>query len=182
MPAFFHKLEDLIGKIPKLLRFLFDSKFLGYMYGNFFDQRYIDYLYQNFEDISNINWRQFEGLTAHYFEQAGFNVEIGPGRNDGGIDIRIWPKEINRETPSLIIIQCKREKAKVKKGVVKALYADIDFEGANSGLIVTSNALSQGAREVIKVRNYPIEEANRETIKQWIEKMRTPDTGIFMGE
>ncbi len=35
---------------------------------------------------------KFEGLTTEFFTCAGFDLELGPGRDDGSIDVRIWPK------------------------------------------------------------------------------------------
>ena len=79
-------------------------------------------------------------------------------------------------------MQCKREKEAVGKVVVKALYADVKHEDARLGLIVTSNALAPGARKVCLARSYPILEANRETLNSWVEEMRTPYSGVFLGE
>ena len=68
------------------------------------------------------------------------------------------------------------------KLVVKALWADIQAEKANSGLIVTTSSLSPGARSTATARAYPIYEANRATLAKWITSMRTPDMGVFLGE
>ena len=70
---------------------LFRSEGLETLYGSFFDQRYIDYLHRNFEDIDRVNWRKFEGLTGEYFDRQGFRVEMGPGRGDDGVDVRVLP-------------------------------------------------------------------------------------------
>lgn len=166
----------------KALGELFQSESLETNYGSFIDQRFIDYLSKNFDRIDGINWRKFEGLTAEYFEKSGYYVEIGPGRDDGNIDLRIWPKVQDVTSPPTIMVQCKREKKKISKVIVKALWADIYEEKAQSGLIVTTTALSPGAEEVCKVRSYPIQQANRATLKKWIEEMRTPYRGIFLGE
>lgn len=161
---------------------LFDSENLQSLYGRFFDQRFIDYLYRNFEAIDQINWRQFEGLTCEFFDRAGFQVEIGEGRNDDGIDGRVWMPGETRESPPTILIQCKRQKDKVQKVVVKALWADIVAGNARSGIIVTTSSLSPGAQRVCTARAYPITEADRITVRQWVESMRSPHTGVFMGE
>lgn len=139
---------------------LFSSEGLEAQYGTFIDQRYIDYLHRNFESIDKINWRKFEGLTAEYFERQGYVVDIGPGRNDDGIDVRIWPSPSTLDAPPAILIQCKRTKAAVDKIIVKSLYADVLNAGAESGLIVTTSHLTPGARTVNEVRDYPIGEAN----------------------
>lgn len=166
----------------KELSDLFRSESLDTYYGKFFDQRFIDYLNRNFNSIDRINWRKFEALTCEFFDRLGFYVEIGTGRNDDSIDARIWPKKADRNLPPTILVQCKREKKKIGKIVAKALWADVDNEGAKSGLIVTTNALSPGAVKVCTARSYPIKQANRKTLKQWIKAMRSPNTGVFMGE
>jgi restriction system protein len=83
-------------------------------------------------------------------------------RDDGNIDVRVWPRDADRARPPTILIQCKRQKQKVGKVVIKALYADILDENASSGLIVTTSALSPGAVKVCSARSYPIEQARRE--------------------
>jgi restriction system protein len=80
-----------------------------------------------------------------------------------------------------MLVQCKRQKAKIEKVVVKALWADVVAEGAESGLIVTTSSLSPGSANICKARAYPIEQANRETLKTWIQQMKTPGEGVFLG-
>ncbi len=152
---------------------LFRSESLETQYGSFFDQRFIDYLHVNFEKISNIHWRKFEGLAGEFFDRSGFVVDMGPGRNDDGIDLRIFPKDENPEHPPLIIVQCKRQKEKVGKAILKSVYADVLHEGAESGLIVTSSWLAPGAQEMKSARNYPVETADRDTLREWVTKMKT---------
>ncbi len=155
------------------LKSLFESEALEASYGKFFDQRFIDYLHQNFSQIGDIHWRKFEGLTAEYFEREGFQVDVGPGRNDDGIDLRIFPQNPTDGDPALIIVQCKRQRAKIDKALVKSVYADVLHENAKSGLIVTTSSLSPGAAQMRNARGYPVSDADRETLRDWIYKMRT---------
>lgn len=129
-----------------------------------------------------MHWRKFEGLTAEYFSREGYEVELGPGRNDGGIDVRVWKNNKKAGDPPLILIQCKRYKDKIERTVVKALWSDMEWEKAGSGLIVTTSGISPGGLSDCQARGYKIEEANKNTIAQWLEKMKTPGTGIFMGK
>ncbi|MDA1989349.1 restriction endonuclease [Bacillus cereus group sp. BcHK104] len=161
---------------------LFKSESLETPHGKFIDQRYIDYLSHNFDSIGEIHWRKFEALTCEFFEKQGYYVEIGEGRNDDGIDARIWLKENDKSGPATILVQCKRYKSKIEKMVVKSLWADVLAYGAESGLIVTTSSLAPGAETVCTARNYQITEANRETLKNWINVMRTPYTGVFLAE
>ena len=165
---------------PIHLKDLFENEGLNPMFGKFIDQRYIDFLHRNFEAIDRINWRKFEGLTAEFFDRAGFRVALGAGRNDDGIDVRVWPASNLGEVPPAIIVQCKRQKATVEKVVVKALYADVLAEGAKSGLIVTTARLSRGARKVCVAREYPISEADRSSLRDWIKRLRSPGAGWLL--
>lgn len=161
------------------LRELFETQNLETLHGTFFDQRFIDYLARNNHHVGKINWRKFEGLTCEFFEKSGFRVEIGPGSNDDGVDARVWPKQQDKNLPPAIIIQCKRQKEAIEKIQVKALYADILQEKAESGLIVTTSVLSPGAKKTCVARDYPIYAVDGTKVKQWISLLRTPGTGPF---
>lgn len=148
-------------------------------YCRYFDQRFIDYLSNNPDKIDDMNWRKFEELTAEYFHKSGFNVELGPGQNDDGVDVRVWKdsQDSDSDAPH-IIIQCKRQKQKIEKVIIKGLYADVQHEQADYGLIVTSSELSPGARKTIQTRGYPIEEINKKSLHSWLKELRTPGSGI----
>lgn len=169
-------------KDVKNLSDLFGSEQLAGGHGRFFDQRFVDYLGSHFGSIDKIHWRQFEALAGEFFERAGFKVQLGPGANDDGVDLRVWRSDDPTDSPPAILVQCKRQKEKVGKVVVKALWADVIAEKATSGLIVTTSALTPGARRVCTARAYPVREANREKIRAWVKAMRTPQTGVFLGE
>jgi len=160
---------------------LFASESLNATHGTFFDQRFVNYLSANFEKIGEIHWRQFEALAAEFFVRNGYQVEIGPGRNDGGVDIRVWHANSSIAHPPTILVQCKRQKEKIGKVVVKALWADVIDESARSGLIVTSSTLLPGADTVRRARSYPINVIDREALRRWIENLRNPGKGIFLG-
>lgn len=146
--------------------------------GRFIDQRYINYLCSNQEQLGNIHWRKFEELTAEFFDREGFLVELGPGSNDDGVDVRVWKDgQLPTENPHCII-QCKRQLKKVEKVVVKGLFADVSYEGAEFGLIVTTSELSPGARTTISARGYPIKEVDKKGVSAWLPRLRSPGTGI----
>ena len=161
---------------------LFRSENLETAHGEYFDQRFVDFLAANFDDVDEIHWRQFEGLTAEFFAREGFAVELGPGRADGGIDIRLWPEEDSRRLPPTVLVQCKRQERRIANTVVKAVWADVEHEGADAGLVVTTSSFSPSAREVRTARGYPVAEADRDTLRTWVQAMRTPGAGVFLGE
>ena len=156
---------------------LFESEGLNSLYGKFFDQRYVDFLNRNFDNVDRMNWRKFEQLTAEYFDRQGFKVDLGPGRGDDGVDVRAWLPNADNPSPH-IIVQCKRQRNPIEKVVIKALYADVVHERATSGLVVTTSRLSRGALETKTARAYPVDVADRDTLKDWLKRMREPGVGI----
>lgn len=160
---------------------LFTSGSLAPTHGAFIDQRFVDYLSKQFEAIDSIHWRQFEALTAEFFSREGCEVSLGPGQDDGGVDVRVW-RDSDSKTGAAptILIQCKRQKAKVGQVVVKALWADVVAEHAESGLIVTTSALQPGAKKVCVARGYHVSAVDRATLAKWLSQLRTPGSGVFM--
>ncbi|MET3842066.1 restriction endonuclease [Bradyrhizobium sp. OAE829] len=164
---------------PVALTSLFESEQLP-ITGGFFDQRFVNYLSAKPEVLQEINWRQFEGLTAEWLVRNGYNVELGPGRDDGGVDVRAWNADAKPGSPPVLIVQCKREKRKIGKVVVKALWADVHAESAYAGLIVTTNDISPGAAKVVEARAYPVTVANRNEVLRWLTAMRKPAAGVCL--
>lgn len=147
--------------------------------GKFIDQRFINYLHANQEKLTEMHWRKFEELTAEYFYRQGFTVDLGPGSGDDGVDVRVWKEgQDENEDPPHMIIQCKRQKKKIEKVVIKGLYADMNFLKSEYGLIVTTSELSPGARETIKARGYLIDEVDNSGVKNWLTALQKPGTGI----
>lgn len=139
---------------------------------NFLEQKFIDYLAVNGNEIESIHWRNFEKFCAEYFKKQGYIVVLGPGSNDGGVDIRAY-KEI--ESAPEFLIQCKRykESNKVSIETVKSFYTDVKFENAKNGLIATTSYIAVGGKKVCETRGYNIKFAERENIKKWAKDMWT---------
>jgi hypothetical protein len=48
---------------------------------------------QNPETLRNLHRRQFEEFLDSVFRNQGFRTELGPGGNDGGVDVRLCQSE-----------------------------------------------------------------------------------------
>jgi hypothetical protein len=75
--------------------------------------------------------------------------------------------------PEVILVQCKRIKAGAEVAIneVKALWADVQDEGASKGLIATTTRLAKGARDYCDARKYRLERAEGDTVRRWIHEM-----------
>jgi len=138
---------------------------------NFLDQAFLDYLAANSENLEYIHWRNFERMCAEYFKRQGYEVVLGPGTNDGGVDIRAFSKD-DRQLP-LLLIQCKRysKENKVDIPTVKAFYSDVEYEKAKHGLIATTSYIAEGGKKIATARNYPLSFAENEDVKKWVASM-----------
>ncbi|HEX3387039.1 MAG TPA: restriction endonuclease, partial [Mucilaginibacter sp.] len=138
---------------------------------NFMDQKFIDYIAANTEKLKVMHWRNFERFCAEFFNRLGYEIKLGPGGNDGGIDIRAFDPKDN--TKALIIIQCKRYKEgnQVSIETVKAFYTDVEFEQAECGMIVTTSEIAPGGKKVCEARKYKLSFAELEDVRQWAKAM-----------
>ena len=68
----------------------------------YLDQRYIDYLAKNSEEMGRIHWRNFERLTTEFFRRQGYEVDLGTGTKDGGVDVRVWTDKDSKSGPPLM--------------------------------------------------------------------------------
>lgn len=163
------------GLIPISDLFESEKKPINTISEQYFDQRYIDYLNAQPNKLQDIQWRQFEYLTAEYFRRHGYHVEVGRGRGDGGKDI-IARKEEGIVGPDLIVVQCKRyaESNPVDVDTVKAFWTTLNEEGATKGLIVTTSRLTSGAKTFCQAHQYRLTSAERETVKLWLKNLASP--------
>ncbi|HVW13508.1 MAG TPA: restriction endonuclease [Mucilaginibacter sp.] len=139
----------------------------------FLEQKFIDYLAVNGHEIENIHWRNFERFCAQYFKKQGYIVELGPGGNDEGVDIRVFEETKTASSKPYILIQCKRYKSEHKVSIetVKSFYTDVHYEEAKSGLIATSSFIAPGGKKVSEVRGYNLSFAESDKVKGWAHKM-----------
>lgn len=150
---------------------LFECEINSENENDFLDQKFIDYLAINGNEIEKVHWRNFEKFCAEYFNKKGRKVVLGPGTNDGGIDIRVFDSEDLKKP--LILIQCKRYKRENKVSIetVKSFYTDVLYENANRGLIATSSYISFGGKKVRDTRGYNIDFAEFNKVKSWATEM-----------
>ncbi|OMP74730.1 restriction endonuclease [[Flexibacter] sp. ATCC 35208] len=157
------EVKEWLGGTPLSKLFNAEIKTDG---SGFIPQGFLDYLAVNQDKLENIHWRNFERFCAAFFKKLNYTVELGPGSKDGGIDIRAYDDN-NPDSP-LIVIQCKRHSLSnaVKINVVKAFYADVQFENASHGIIITTSHIEPGGKSISQARHYPLSFFENEDVKQ----------------
>jgi len=152
---------------------LFQTEIVPHNQLVYFDQEFINYLSENNDDIHAIHWRNFERIVGEFFNKIGYTVELGPGRADGGVDLRIYNDQHTEKGPPLIIVQCKRYKKGnlVDVNTVKAFYADVLHEEARIGLIATTSMIEPAGKKVIHARGYNVATAESREVAKMINGM-----------
>ncbi|MEM9409869.1 MAG: restriction endonuclease [Planctomycetota bacterium] len=119
-------------------------------------QRLIDLHSEVFEFVSsrpgslrNLSWREYEEFLDAVFRNQGFHTELGPGSNDGGVDIRLYRNEV---TPELVtLVQAKRYRTRpIGLEPVAALLGIASEQRALDAIFVTTSRFQPKARRFAK--------------------------------
>lgn len=126
-----------------------------------------DYFARDPERLHRLEWRRFEELLEAIFRNQGYRTKLGPGRGDGGVDLRLIQKDSIGEI--ITLVQAKRYSLKNPIGLeaVAALYAVVEDERAHRGLLVTTSRYLPSARRFAQRQNRRLELADGEQVAKW---------------
>ncbi|BAM06068.1 restriction endonuclease [Leptospirillum ferrooxidans C2-3] len=113
--------------------------------------RYFD---SNPDEIFSLMPREFEIFVSKLLEKHGYQVTLGKGSRDGGVDI--FAERRCMFGTELTLVQCKRNRKdrKVGEPVVKQLFGDIESRNATKGLLVTTSTFTGPALVYIESVKY----------------------------
>jgi hypothetical protein len=116
------------------------------------------------EDLHRLTWREFETLLFRIFQAQGFTCELGPGSNDGGIDVRVLQRDPLGDI--LTLVQAKRyaPRNKIDMSAVAALHGVADVEAAQKSIFVTT---SDSARKFAGRTRIPMTLATSDDVRDW---------------
>jgi hypothetical protein len=134
----------------------------------------VRYLAQHPAKMYELNPRKFEELVAELFRAKGYDIELGRGTKDGGVDIRAFLR--NDVGALLTLIQCKRHLAhnKVNVDVVRGLYGVVNRDDASCGMIVTTSTFTRDARSEQQRLEHRIHLADYTDLTKWLRHYPQP--------
>jgi hypothetical protein len=98
------------------------------------------------EDLKRLSWRQYEELLDAIFKNQGFVTQLGPGRNDGGVDLRLYQSVAAPELVTLV--QAKRyTRRPIGLESVAALLGLAAKERALRGIFATTSRFLPGVQK-----------------------------------
>lgn len=118
------------------------------------------------DQLKGLNWRDFEKIVAALLESQGYQVELGPGWNDGGIDLKLIQRDPIGDI--LTLVQVKRyNKIKIRLEAVQALHGVTMADGAANGMFVTTSAYLPSAERFADRDNVPMTLHTSSDVQQW---------------
>ena len=128
---------------------------------------------KNPNELQRIDWRRFEQLLDAIFRNQGFRTELGPGRGDGGVDLRLIQHDVLGEI--ITLVQAKRYSSHrpIKLEAVAALYAAVEDQKASRGLFVTTSRYLPGAVRFAEQQNRRLILADTEAVAAWCRSIGT---------
>jgi len=128
------------------------------------------------DDLRRLSWREFEILLARIFQTQGFTTELGPGRGDGGIDIRLLQRDPIGDI--LTLVQAKKYAPKNHIGLeaVAALSGIAGVEKAQQSIFVTTSSYQPAAKRFAARTSGALELCASKDVVEWC---RTARDGII---
>lgn len=98
------------------------------------------------DQLKGLHWRHFEEFLDSIFRNQGFRTELGPGSNDGGVDIRIYQSE---SIPEIVTVVQAKKYAEQPIGfeAVAALTMAALRDRASRALFATTSRYQPAARK-----------------------------------
>ena len=117
--------------------------------------------------LSNLQWRDFEKIVAALLESQGYKVELGPGSNDGGTDIRLIQRDPIGDILTLVQVKRYRPDRKIKLEAVQALHGAATADSADRSMFVTTSAYLPSAEKFAARHNVPMTLHTSTDVQQW---------------
>ena len=130
-------------------------------------------LYSHFvsrpEDLHRLHWRDFEILLFRIFQNHGFKAVLGPGKGDGGVDLRLWHEDPLGDV--LTVVQAKKYAPHrgIDQTAVAALFGVSIVEESQKALFVTTSKYQPVAKEFASRTSGVLELAGKDDIINWCQ-------------
>lgn len=163
---FFYEDDELDKKLTELNQWPWVCKLLEESYHEINEELY-SFLAKDEKYLQKLDWRSFEKLLDGIFKNQGFRTELGPGQNDGGIDLKLY----NRDGVGEIVtyVQAKRydNKYPIKLEAVAALYGVMNIDNVENGIFITSSTYLPSARKFADKTKSKLQLKDSKDVIQW---------------
>lgn len=131
------------------------------------DAELMEYFSRNPAALHELTPRKFEELLDAVFSNQGYKTKLGPGRGDGGVDLRLVSKDSVGEVMTLVQAKLYAPNRPISLEAVAALYGVVESERANRGLFVTTPRYLPSAKRFADTNHHRLVLATADDVAQW---------------
>jgi len=121
----------------------------------------------NPEDLHKLHWREYETLLFRIFQNQGFEAELGPGRGDDGVDIKLLQRDPLGDILSFVQVKKYAPHRKIDLTSVQALYGAVRSEDADHGIFVTTSDYAPVAKRFEARNSETLNLYNKSDVQTW---------------
>lgn len=137
------------------------------------------------QKLYELEWRKFEILISEVFRNQGYDTELGEGRNDGGIDIKLFKKDDIDQLVTLVQVKKYKPDNPIELQAVSSLSAHVNQQKANRGLFVTTSRYLPVAERFAAREGSMLTLAKSEDVVKWCENAKniiTRDKSVLVSD
>ncbi|WP_196814787.1 restriction endonuclease [Mesorhizobium sp. L103C131B0] len=122
------------------------------------------------DDLHRLSWREYEILLYRIFQSQGFQAELGPGRNDGGVDIRLLQRDPIGDILTLVQAKKYAPHRNIRLDAVAALHGIAAVENAQKSIVVTTSNYEPVAKRFAARTSGSLQLATSADVVGWCEE------------
>ena len=126
-----------------------------------------DYFSKKPDQFTRLHWREFEKLVAEVLTAQGFEVELGPGHADGGVDIRLLQRDPIGDILTLVQVRKYDAKYPIRLEAVQALHGVKAAEEADNSMFVTTSRYLPSAKYFANRDNVKMKLHVSDDVQKW---------------
>lgn len=117
--------------------------------------------------LQKLHWREMEILVYELLRSQGFTVELGPGSNDGGIDLILLCGDPVGDLLTAVQVKRYRSNRKIGLEAVQALYGAKCANEMNHTMFVTSSSFLPSAQRFAARQNVKMDLYTSKDVVEW---------------
>ena len=129
-----------------------------------------EYFGKNSDQLTRLHWREYEKLIAELLQAQGFQVELGPGSADGGVDIRLIQRDPIGDILTLVQVKKYSRNRRIGLQAVQALHGAKEAECADGSMFVTTSDYQPCARGFAGRENVRMELHVSDDVRKWCDE------------
>ena len=129
-----------------------------------------EYFGKNSDQLARLHWREYEKLIAELLQAQGFQVELGPGSADGGVDIRLIQRDPIGDILTLVQVKKYSRNRRIELQAIQALHGAKEAKRADGSMFVTTSDYQPCARRFAGRENVRMELYVSDDVRKWCDE------------